>query len=753
MFFNININPQRPNQLNQVKDKDYHVKFGRWTLNGLNDVYYQQFIMKTLLNWSFYKGGDGQWVLDEDLEDFFLDESGDVRNRLKWTKNLIRPMVQQYIGNAVRMSYTARAETTGDFVVNRREQEWNNLAGYFGMAQKVPELKNIISDRVPIRETLDETKEDFDLMFDDDLAETINNLLTWYERDIDMEEMKKMICTMLAISGLGIYKGFYSNNKYNGDFIDPLFHFFDRSARKPDLSDAGYMGEWYWMETSTIFEKWQHLSDTEKQAVEKAAVNYSNQNRINSMFSYSGSYSGYNGKVTVFETYWKDNVEQEYAYVNDRFGYPFFTRINSDDSEFKTKDAIEPPVDDRKKKELGFKGKAKTTKIVVETLRYCIFIPGEQIGNKEDIVLEWGEVPYQETYKYDPSSTKFPYKCYTWNYDKGEIISPLDDAIKPQRMINRLISVAEAQINNAGVTGNAVDINAIPAHLGPGAEEQVVRDINRGKTVVLDTTRTGSIQNSIGQYGTTLHPNVFNVWNVIKEFQVSMADVTGVNESMTGTMGGPDVAVGVTEAMIGRGSLIQEPFYYALTKILKQAYQHMATVGKKIIYDNPRRAAMIMGDKGYQILTVTKDHLLEDFRVWIERSESPATAVQNGNALVFTLMQAGLLDPFRASMLLGRATPDQVTKSMREYQMEQAYAKKEQDKYNQQRMMIAGQEQQQMMNEQRGMMQQQRADQMAENQADREVELEKEAMKQQGALENSIVATELNSRNNLQKSK
>lgn len=748
MFYNININPKRPNQIDQVKDKKYHVDFARWTLNGLNDPYYNQFILKTLLNWSFYKGGDGQWVLKEDLESFFLDSSGDVRNRLKWTKNLIRPMVQQFIGNAVRMSYSARAETTGDFVVNRREEQWNNLKGYFELAQQRPELKQMISDRVPIRETLDETKEDFDLMFDDDLADTINNLLVFYERDIDIEELKKMICTHLAISGLGIYKGFNANMKYCGDFIDPLFHFFDRSARKPDLSDAGYMGEWYWMETSSIFERWQHLSMDDKQAIEMAAVNYSNQNQVNSMFSYSGSYTGYNGKISVFETYWKDNVEQEYAYVNDRFNYPWFTQINSDDSEYTTKDAIEPPIDEAKRKQLGFKKGSKVTKIVVETLRYCIFVPGEQIGYKDDVVLEWGEVPYQEVYKYDPSSTKFPYKCYTWNYDKGEIISPLDDAIKPQRMINRLISVAEAQINNAGVTGVAIDINAIPAHL---SEEEVYRDVNQGKPVSLDTTRTGSIQNSIGQYGTTLHPNIFNVWNVIKEFQMGMADVTGVNEAMTGTMGGSDTAVGVTEAMIGRGSLVQEPFFYALTKILKQAYQHMATVGKKIMYDNPRRAAMVVGDKGYQILNLTKDHLLEDFRVWIERSESPATAQQNANALIFTLMQGGLIDPFRASMLFNRSTPDQVARSMREYQLEQAYAKKEQDKYNQQRMVQAAQEQQDLMAQQNQMVQQQRMDTMAQDERDKEHDVEMKMLDKEASLENTIVAGKLNNRNNLQK--
>lgn len=746
MFFNININPLRPSQLSAVKDKEYHTKFARWTLNGLNDPYYNDFILKTLINWSFYKGGDGQWILDEDLEDFFLDEDGGVRNRLKWTKNLIRPMVDMYVGNAIRMSYSARAETTGDFVVNRREEAWNDIQAYFKLAQRAPDLKSVISDRVPIRETIEETREDFDSMFDDDLAETINNLLTYYEHSVDMEEIKKLLCKQLAISGMGIYKGYAANGKYMGESIDPLFHWFDRSARKADLTDAAYMGEWYYKETSSIFERWQDISDKDKENIENAANQYSMQGRINSLFARSGIYNGYNGKIPVFETYWKDTVEQEYAYVNDRFGYPYFTRINSDESEYTSKDAIEPPIDDKKKRELGFKKGKKTTRIIVETLRYCIFIPGELIG-ADDVILEYGEVPYQETYKFDPSNTLYPYKVYTWNYDKGEVISPLDDAIKPQRMINRVISVAESQVNNAGVTGIAYDINAVDPQHG---EENLKRDLNRGKAVGLDTTRVGSIQNAIGQYSTTVHPNVFNLFNVAKEFQNSMGDVTGVNEAMTGTNGGQDALVGVVEAQIGRGSIIQEPFFYSLTRILKQSYQHMATVGKKVMYDNPRRAAMVVGDKGYQILTVTKDHLLEDFRVWVERGENNQTAVQNGTALIFTLMQAQLIDPFRASMLIGRATPDQVTKAMREYQIEQRYAKNKQDEANQQRMIAAQEQEQEMVQEQKNMMNQQRQDAMVADENNKQHEFAMQELKGNQALENSIITSELNNRNNLQ---
>jgi hypothetical protein len=247
-----------------------------------------------------------------------------------------------------------------------------------------------------------------------------------------------------------------------------------------------------------------------------------------------------------------------------------------------------------------------------------------------------------------------------------------------------------------------------------------------------------------------MNPNVFNLFNTIREFQVAMGDVTGVNESMMGTQGTSDALVGVTEAAIHRGSLIQEPFYYALTNILKQAYQHMATVGKKVMYDSPRRAAMALGDGGYQLLTITKDHLLEDFRIWIERTENKQTATNNANTLIFTLLQGGLLDQYRASMLLGRATPEQVTKSLREYQIEQFAAKKEQDKYNQQRM-IQGQEQEQQMMQAQAQQQQQGVEMaIDQDEKDKEHDLQLQAMKGENSMNQAIVSSELNRRNNLE---
>jgi UDP-2,3-diacylglucosamine pyrophosphatase LpxH len=136
---------------------------------------------------------------------------------------------------------------------------------------------------------------------------------------------------------------------------------------------------------------------------------------------------------------------------------------------------------------------------------------------------------------------------------------------------------------------------------------------------------------------------------------------------MTGTQGTDDALVGVIEASIQRGSLVQEPFYWALTSILKQAYEHIATVGKAVYFDNPRKLAMMVGDKGMANIILTKDHLLQDYRIFMNRSETKEQGETAGNQLLFTLLQAGLIDQNLFSNMFNRATPDRIAKEMRAF--------------------------------------------------------------------------------------
>lgn len=668
MFYNTGVT--RPNRLEDKKDRDYHVQYAKFCMSTMGDYLYRRFINKALVNWSFFKGGDGQWIFEEDTEAFFLDESGDIRNRLKWTKNVLKPMVQQYVGNAIRLSYDAKAQCISDFVINKRDEELAKIKFMHQAADKNPVLGKIIRDRVPLGDTEIESEEIFINSFNEEFTDDINNLVEFLSKEVQIDELKVQISRNLALNGLGIYKGYEEGGLYRGKATNPLFFWWDMSATLPDLSDSEFMGEWYYMDAPSIFERAQNLTNIQRAAIESFSRQESAgiHKIINNIRVVTG------GKIPVYEAYWKDVETQEYGYVLDEFGYPYYTHINHKDCEYTDKDLIEP-ISEKHKEEMG---ESKKHRIYVDIMRYCIFIPKEEIGSADgDIVLEYGIAPYQEKYLYDPANVKFPYKCYTWVYDRGEILTPLDDAIDPQRFLNRTMSVVEGHLANMRGTGTVISKSAVDDRDG---EAEVNRNINASKAIFVDTDRVGSVQNAIGTYGTNIGAGTLQLFQVIDTVKASIQDVTGVNDSMTGTGGASDQLVGVVDAQIQRGSLVQEPFYWGLTSVLRQAYDHMATVGKAIAYDNPRRLAIMVGDKGAKNLVITKDHMLLDNRISINRSETKEQGIQNGNALLFTLLQGGLIEKEQFQNLFNRADADRISKALRAFAKEELQAKIETDK-------------------------------------------------------------------------
>jgi hypothetical protein len=108
----------------------------------------------------------------------------------------------------------------------------------------------------------------------------------------------------------------------------------------------------------------------------------------------------------------------------------------------------------------------------------------------------------------------------------------------------------------------------------------------------------------------------------------------------------------------------------------------MATVGKMVYYDNPRRLAIMVGDKGLQNISISEDDLLQDYRLFIERSETPEQGINNGNALLFTLLQAQLIDQPIFSNLFNRATPDLIADALRQHARDKAQAQNMAEKAN-----------------------------------------------------------------------
>ena len=663
----------RPNRLEGKKDEEYHRKYARWILGSVSNSAHNLFMTKSSVNWAFYKGN--QWIFNEDLQGFLMDESGDSRNRIKFVENLIRPMVEQYVGNAIRLDLNMDVIAISEFAANRREMELARLKILASEAARSEVLGDEMRAALPIGETEEETEEIFENTYVDDFSDVINLLVDNVMEENDFEDKKIILSKHLALDGIGVLYGTEYNGEYLWEVIDPRYFIFDHSAKRPDLKDAEYMGMYHEMIPSTIYERWQDVSLEDKKAIEKFTETPGSIN--------SGSYSSYGGfdisggRAPVYEMFWRDTEQQEWGYVMDEFGYEFFTRIGDDeDSKFKKKDLIIPEEDGHKK---ILKGK-KSRKIFVDVLRYTVFIPGEIMPTKgsKDIVLESGRVPYTESSISNPSNVEFPFKCYCWAYNNGDILSPVDDAIAPQRYLNRIQSIVESHINNSRGSGTIIDGDMVDAQ---GGEEEILRSMNLSKPIFVKAK--GNLNNSLGSYDSTIGSGVVSMYEAAAQTRQSIQNITGVNESMQGTAGGKRRLVGVTQLDIQRGTLIQEPFYYALSRIILQAGQAIASVGKRIYADNRRKLAIMTGDKGVRNIVITDEMVIEDFRMYIKRTVGIEEQKQAGNQLLFTLVGAQLIDRKRFANMLNRGNIDDIARAVREHQQELAEAEKIQSQQQQ----------------------------------------------------------------------
>lgn len=652
----------RPNRLESIKDEDYHRRYARFCVGqGMGHPHQQSFNINNLVYWNFYKGN--QWILSEDLGAFLTDESGGARNRVKWVENLIRPMVLQWIGQAIRMQFNAKAVNISPLSKDRKDEALAEMLLNTAIASTLSgDAAQSFRSQHGVGEDEQETAEIFENIYVDKYTKSVNNLLRWVKEHNDFDSAINQLALYQAITGMSVYKGYEMNGEYIWKVQDPDYFFFDRAAKRPDLKDAHYMGDFSYMLPTDIFERWQNISEQSRMNIERYAI--SNNTSFQSAWN---MYGVTQGRCPVIETYWKDSEKYEYGYVMED-GYETLVQIGD---KYKDKDLIIPKNENYKK----WIGKGKKKAMYCDILRYCIFTPSEITGNEKgkDIIYEYGILPYQEEDCLSPFNISFPYKVQCWNYFAGEVQSPIHDVISPQRILNRGLSASESMLNNSRGAGTAISKNAVD---GQGGEDELLRNINQSKPIIVDDRNMG-IQNVVGSYGNTLAA-ISPAMDFVAQARVVIQNCTGVNEAMMGTGGKASDLVGVKEIQVARGSLIQEHFYECLANVMLQTYQSVASVGLRIYADSKRKLSLIVGDEESDVIIISKDLLPEAFRVFIHRASPDAQSKADSITMGTNLFQLGLLGEAQVAELASLGNIDEVGRLMNQFRKEKMFAQMKQ---------------------------------------------------------------------------
>lgn len=641
--------PPRPNRLEDRKDEAYHVQYARWAIGSYNMYAHQAFVGKYLTNVAFYKGD--QWIFDEDLEAFLMDESGEVRNRIKWIHNMIRPFVEYYRGAAIKMDLSSEVISTSRESRSRRELALDQLLYWTQVAAKMdkenPEMAQQIRQEKGLGETEQRTKELFDNLYVDEYVRTMN----WLKKYIseirnDLQAMKVKVAEDLALAGIGILKENDRNQEQVWSRTAPERFLFDTSAEHPELRDAEFMGEFHMRSAVDIYEEHQNLSQETRLNIENSSM--SNLIGLHNITSF---YINYAQKLPTYEMYWRDIEVTAHGAFMDEFGYPMLCEISE---KYPIENLI--PV-----KELvqfvdgyawiktilndGRKTVTKNMKVIPsDQIRFCKFIPAEYVnsaggGAGQDIVLDWGLRPYSQKYSFRYENLDWCYKVGTYSYILGEIMSPIEALVSPQRFLNRVLSVAESHINNSRGSGTIIDKDVVDPQDG---EEGILRNMNQSKPVFVRAQR--QVNNSIGQYDATIGAGTLNLFNIADNMKVIANDVFGGGQQILGQGGAYRATGSVANQNLSQGVTMQEPFFFSIERIYMQAYNSMVNRGKRIYASNQRQLALEVGDEGVVVFELSAMYDLEDFRCKVIRSSSFYDERDAANQMLMTFLQMQMID-------------------------------------------------------------------------------------------------------------
>ena len=676
----------KPSRLTATKGEKYHLDMARHCVGvGYYDRRHTDWLKKIALNKRFYKGD--QFVKDEDLSAFFLSATGDATTRIKMVFNIIRPMVEQYRGSSINMDFNGQVYAVGSQAYSRKIKRYERLDFYDDLARELPDqLSKAITDRLPVGRSKAETQKNFEDIDVDDVVETFNSFLSNLKKRNRLESYKLPFAQSMAFSGNVTNYPYEHHGHWAFRHVQSENFFWDRSAREYDLRDASFWGERWDVDNATIFETWQDMQQSDRLAIDNYDMNnadiYYNQGNPGEATS-SGVDMVKRGKTPVFRVIWVDTEEFEYGYVKDAYGEPYMDRINytyedEDKPRFTMEDVI--PLEQlpaEKKKRIG---KKKTRKMKVDILRFCEFIPNEYTGvyktnnggDYNDIVLKFGIFEGCERDPLSPFNILPPYITNFWSYVDGEALSPIDDSIDPQRLINRFISISENRINRSSSDFIAYDEDALPGE--DGAEKTMLRDIAQGNPVRLRTRGRG-LPNAVMNVQSNISNSTFSMFNMVNSIVGFNQHTTGINSEMNGqASGGSEQLVGVTEALIQRGSILQQPFYNAISEVHLGLFNSMLTRGKRIYANNGTELYDMVGKEGAQIIKITKSMAMEDMACDIRRDAGDPILKQAANQTLDILADKGFIDKGTYATLYGRSTPESIGVALRRIAKEEAMA-------------------------------------------------------------------------------
>lgn len=631
--------------------------------------------------WLAEKAYAGQTMTQEDYDTFFLDDTMNPRGRTYFNFNLVKPIVEQFRGTALQNTFSASVQPVTHRTETRRMAALGEQMLMHSLSELSPEMDRIVRSRVNIGRTMDETRGLFEArQWADPYTRAMNHLLA---RMLEISEINRYASDdMLRFVLWGVLPKIAQGrgSHFRWDHIHPSQFFWDTECKSFHMEDAAFKGVFRQMSMPRIAEDWNVDQDTLKD-IESSIHAYGPSGRdfrlMNRMH------------VRVTSDYWTDVMYQEFGYMM-LHDVPTLVRVGEredglNDNPISHNDLIDPP-DTEENRELF--GGRKTRKSHVECIRFADMVLWEDMagisvpehhkdkfrnGNMPDLVLDHGVWSLQEYNPYDPAYARNPVKSVMFAQVGGEVVSPIQAVLDPNRFMDRIASAIEQQANNSGGRSPIIDMDQIDPALDAG---EVELRLKNGRMVEARTNGRG-VGGVVGTYDSSMGQGVFSMLQIMNATEDLIRKVTGVNSTFAGEAQ-KDMRNGVTNALIQRGALMMQPVHSCIEDLDMQMCRCMATAGKEWYLEHPDVLQDLVTDADMSLLYQGRDFALERFNVQIRRDDPDQVKVKEANAWLEVLIQRGLIDRTRYADLYGRSHVEDVAVAVREYTAELMQAENEQ---------------------------------------------------------------------------
>lgn len=691
------------------KDQAYDLAMARYSLSLADPTAINNQWAKYIRNRSYYAGK--QWFESEDIDFFLKDDHGNERKRIQVVMNMIRPLVEQFRGTASAMKFNFAAEPLSSHSKTRREEVINMMVNLSRVAQARGGTKTssatAIMNRFGVSDDPEETRQFAEENYSDALADGVTELVKMLFNKDNLVNCAPRLAYEMALGGLIGIAPRISGGHVSYNVISPRDLIWDTTVDDGDtfFRGANYQAVCPFLEPSQIAEAWGLKSGDERiqilDAIKRARI-------TDGAMRSSGPIGELNksSNPRVYSVYFKDYVYREHAYFKDPYtGAPILREIGTQSPTgdvFSLDKAIDPPDNDVVRRVFGSE---KVATVVIENIRYCDFVPrewaqdvaigGDRLGKKiDDVVLSSGVYELTEANQYDTAMAELPIKMAAWALEDGNVLSPVDDAIDPQRMTNRILSAQESIINESGGRMLVYDKDALVGTDGEAAFNLAMKD---GRPFGVNAGGAG-IANTIAVHDLTPGQGTMNMFALVQQIQQMVRSSTGVHEPLVGQPSGGDQYVGTTQMLMERAATVQRPVYDAITGLVGMVAQHMGTAARIFYLDNPTNLYDMVSFDKIEPMLASRYSRLEQHRIITERIESEQMLKNEGDEWIKLLIQAQLADMESIGHLLGRSTVEDVRKYLlqKARQMQRAQAAQAEAMAAQQEAAALGQQQMQL---------------------------------------------------------